>query len=244
MINLTRCFPDTPKAELIALLPNIYRNITDVLLETIKAFSLSPAGILKYVQPPAPDQLVQYHLHFRGAIIVTAHLANWEWCGYCLTEILHDAGIAVYRPLKNPRIDALMRCQRQKSGMKIVPMRQIVKLLSKNTHDPHFVLLIADQNPDRDNAVWEKFFGIPTAFFKGPAALARRYDLPVFFVHLERTGRHKYRMHLEAMCLEPASVDVDEITQMYVRTLEQHIRSAPESWLWTHRRWKHESPGR
>jgi KDO2-lipid IV(A) lauroyltransferase len=159
-----------------------------------------------------------------------------------LPEILGDDGIAVYRPIKNPHVDQMMRGHRLKSRMDIVPMRQIVKLLASRETGTRFVLLIADQSPDPETAYWGDFFGVKTPFFRGPAGLAHRYDLPVFFVRLERMKRHRYRMHLEPLCLNPGERDADEILQLYISTLEDHIRAAPAYWLWTHRRWKHRRP--
>jgi KDO2-lipid IV(A) lauroyltransferase len=242
LLNLTRCFPEQTPRDLKRLLPRLYLNLTDVFLETIKAFSLSPEDIMRNVHTPKVEELDLYQRNYRGAILVTAHLANWEWCGYCLDAVLPTPGIAVYRPLKNSRVDIMMRKHREKSRMKLVPMREIVKILAKGAAESHFVLLIADQSPDPDGAHWENFFGIKTAFFKGPSTLAHRYNLPVFFVSLERIGRHQYQMHLEPLCLNPKAHAVQDITRMYVQSLEAHIQSQPEAWLWTHRRWKHESP--
>lgn len=242
MHNLANCFPEKSHLELKRMLSAVYLNVSDVFLETIKAFSISPLGILRHIEPPSREQLSLYQSHFRGAILATAHFTNWEWCGYSLTEILPGQGIAVYRPLKNPYVDLMMHKHREKSRMKIVPMRQIVKLLAGGAAASHFVLLIADQSPDPDSAQWEDFFGIRTAFFKGPATLAQRYNLPVFFVYLERIRRHHYRMCLEPLSLDPKSHTLTEITRLYVQSLEQRIRNTPESWLWTHRRWKHALP--
>ena len=33
-----------------------------------------------------------------------------------------------------------------------------------------------------------------------------------------------------------------EITERYVRRLEQKIREYPDLWMWSHKRWKHKSP--
>lgn len=240
--NLQMCFPEKTQSDITQLLPQIYLNITDVFLETVKAFSISPAGIMGYVEAPSEDQLAVYRAHYRGAIMATAHFSNWEWCGYCLTEVLHNPGIAVYRPLKNPYVNSLMRSHRERSKMRIIPMREIVKTLARGASGSHFVLLIADQSPDPDGAHWVDFLGVKTAFFKGPGTLAHRYDLPMFFVHLERIRRHRYRMHLEPLCLNPQSFEVSELTTLYAKKLEALVKSRPDSWLWTHRRWKHKPP--
>lgn len=242
LANLAKCFPERHPSEHKKLLPAIYLNLCDVFLETVKAFHLPPTSVLKNIQLPSTAQLEHFHQNFRGAILVTAHISNWEWCGFVMSEVLKEDGIAVYRPLKNPRVDAMMKGHRKRSAMHIIPMREIVRWLSGGKAKDHFVLLIADQSPDPDNAQWDTFFGIQTAFFKGPATLAVRYDLPVFFVHLERTRRHHYAMHLYPLCLEPQTSDVASITHAYVQRLEALIRKKPAEWLWTHRRWKHEPP--
>jgi KDO2-lipid IV(A) lauroyltransferase len=37
--------------------------------------------------------------------------------------------------------------------------------------------------------------------------------------------------------------DVDRILEAYSGILERWVRSAPEQYLWHHRRWKHQRPG-
>lgn len=240
--NLGRCFPELSQSALKRMLPSVYLNLTDVFLETTKAFSKTPEEVLDYIELPSQAALDLYHRNYRGAIIITAHLANWEWCGYTLPVVLQNPGMVAYRPLKNPFVEKLVKNHREVSGMKVIPMRKIVKLVARGPADAHFVLLLADQSPDPKGPHWVEFLGVNTAFFKGPATLAYRYDLPVFFVHLERTRRQHYRMHLEALCLDPRSQEPEEITRAYASKLEEYIRRAPSNWLWTHRRWKHTPP--
>jgi KDO2-lipid IV(A) lauroyltransferase len=242
LLNLKRCFPELTQRAIQRMLPSVYLNLTDVFLETVKAFSKTPEKILTHIELPPQAALDLYHDHFRGAIIVTAHVANWEWCGYTLPAVLRNPGMVAYRPLKNPYVEKIVRNHRELSGMKVIPMREIVKHVARGSADNHFVLLIADQSPDPKGAHWLDFFGVKTAFFKGPSTLAYRYDLPIFFVHLERTQRHHYRMHLEPLCLEPRLQNPEEMTRAYAQNLEEYIRSAPSNWLWTHRRWKHKPP--
>ena len=121
-------------------------------------------------------------------------------------------------------------------------MREVVKHIVRSPDKQRFILLIADQSPDPRGAHWVDFFGLKTGFFKGPATLAHRYDLPVFFVRLERKRRHHYQMHLELLCLHPSAEKPEAITEAYAKKLEEYIRHAPSDWLWTHRRWKHAPP--
>ncbi len=240
--NLQRCFPGKSDQELKSLLSRVYRNLSCVLFETIKAFSVDQEGIYRRLVPPDAHQVSEFQAHFRGAILVTAHLSNWEWCGYCLTAILKGQGIAVYKPLKNKKVDAFVREQRKVSRLRLVSMQDVVKSLAGSAGKENYILMIADQSPSPDNAHWEPFFGIRTPFFKGPATIAVRYDIPVFFLYMERIGRSRYHMFLEPMCMTPAAHTPEEITRMYAERLEQQIRKNPADWLWTHRRWKHAPP--
>jgi KDO2-lipid IV(A) lauroyltransferase len=240
--NLKRCFPDKTALELRQVLSGVYFNLMLVLLETIKEFSSSQRQISSRITPPAAAQLEIFNTHFRGAILVTAHLGNWEWGGYCITEFLKGQGIAVYRPLKNRGADTFVRARRKKSQLLLIPMQEIVRSLARGESRESYIYLIADQSPDPDHAHWEPFFGIQTPFFRGPAVLAHRYDLPVFFVHMERIRPLSYRMILEPLCLNPSETPPATITAAYVASLERQIRKRPTDWLWTHRRWKHSRP--
>jgi KDO2-lipid IV(A) lauroyltransferase len=41
----------------------------------------------------------------------------------------------------------------------------------------------------------------------------------------------------------PNELPENALTELHTRRLEQDIIAYPETWLWTHRRWKHKRPG-
>ena len=55
---------------------------------------------------------------------------------------------------------------------------------------------------------------------------------------MERLQRGRYRMSFELLYDGAEEVAENEITERYVRALEQMIRERPELWMWSHRRWK------
>jgi len=217
--------------------------MTDVFVETIWAFRAAPVSIRKRLIMPSKTEISELLGAYHGAIIVTGHLSNWEYCGYCLHNFMPGQGIAVYRPLKDQGADALMQNFRLRSEMQLVSMRDTIRTLTQKMSELQFVYLIADQSPDPTNAQWEMFFHQQTAFFRGPGILAHRYDLPVFFIYPQRIRRHQYQIHFESLCPDPRAVTPEDITRMYISRLEEAIREDPESWLWTHRRWKHKYAG-
>jgi KDO2-lipid IV(A) lauroyltransferase len=241
--NLSRSFPEKSLRELKGMMPKVYRNMTDVFVETIWAFKARPSGIRSLLIMPDREDIRKILGDYRGAIIVTGHLSNWEYCGYCLHNFMPGQGIVVYHPLKDKGSDEIIRNFRLRSEMQLVTMRDTIRTLTRKMSELQFVYLIADQSPDPSNAQWETFFGQETAFFRGPGVLAHRYNLPVFFIYPERKKQQLYQIHFESLCPDPGEISPEEITRLYIRRLEAAIRDNPESWLWTHRRWKHKREG-
>jgi KDO2-lipid IV(A) lauroyltransferase len=67
-------------------------------------------------------------------------------------------------------------------------------------------------------------------------------NLPVVYVLMQKTGRGRYELHAEMLFEHPANLNEEAITEGYVRRLEQDIKAQPETWLWSHKRWKHRRP--
>ena len=57
---------------------------------------------------------------------------------------------------------------------------------------------------------------------------------------MTRVKRGYYQVKFEVLAQPPYERQKEEftITQRYVDMLEQQIREYPESWLWSHRRWR------
>jgi KDO2-lipid IV(A) lauroyltransferase len=47
---------------------------------------------------------------------------------------------------------------------------------------------------------------------------------------------------LQTITENPKALNYGEISEMHTRLLEQEIKSKPEYWLWSHKRWKRAVP--
>ena len=72
----------------------------------------------------------------------------------------------------------------------------------------------------------------------GPATLARLTKYPVYFARTQRLSQGRYHAELLTICAEPGTMSEKELIEKYVALAEDTIRSQPESYLWTNRRWK------
>ena len=98
-----------------------------------------------------------------------------------------------------------------------------------------------DQKPsDPKRVSWNQFLNRKTAFFKGPEFVARRYNNIVYFGEIVKIKRGYYSIKIKLAYDNPKYTQEGEITEAYVRHLEDSIKRQPENWVWSHRRWKHQ----
>ena len=129
--------------------------------------------------------------------------------------------------------------------MKLVRVQDMQKEVA-DIQDQHTLWgFIADQNPsDPKRVSWNDFMDRKTAFFKGPEFIARRYDNIVYFGEFIKLRRGYYQIKMKLAFEHPKETREGEITEAYVRFLEDSIKRQPENWVWSHRRWKHIYPAK
>ena len=139
----------------------------------------------------------------------------------------------------------LMKCRlgvREKYGLQIVTKWGGVSVLQELILNNKNVGFIADQNAG-DRGMFVPFFGRLASTYKSIGLLAMRYKIPIAAVHAKRVGgQFQYEVNVTDF-IEPSDwAGQDDplyyITARYNRAIEQMIRSAPEQYLWLHRRWK------
>ena len=240
MSNLLIAFPEKTEKERRAIAKKFYHNLVDMFIETIKMVSASDKFIAKRVKgnwevlnPVYPTgKSVQVHL---------GHNFNWEWGNNTLVNETPFQLLAVYMPLASKIFERLFYKLRTRNGaifLKATKMKEEFLPF----RDTQFLLgLIADQNPgDPANAWWFNFFGRPAPFLKGPAKAAIANDTVVVFAFIHKPRRGYYEAILTLAEQNPGLSTEQEITRKFVEFLEKVIRQYPESWLWSHRRWKYE----
>lgn len=177
----------------------------------------------------------------QGAILIGAHLGNWEWM-LPMSKVLGLRITVVVRKFDDPRVDKLIGEVRQASGIQIVYKDNALPELMKALRSGGQVGILVDQNP-RDNAVPCTFFGKNTWASIGPVLLALRTRAPIHPVSMTRSAQGTYVLEfypaIEINRTDNLLNDLQVNTQRCQDALESIIRKYPEQWLWFHRRWKH-----
>lgn len=237
--NIRRCLPLLDEKSRRKILKLSYRNLADILLESVKGMTISKATLRKRFRFQNVELLDPFYEEGRSLILVSGHVCNWEWGAIALgLQLKHDC-VGIYKPIKNPYIEAFTKKRRGRTGMILAGIKETGMILKEQTRRPSAFVLIADQNPaNKYRAFWLDFFGHETAFHHGPASISKSLNYPVVYFIIERIDRGCYSVRFEPLVTHPKALTSEEIMQHYVKRLEQQIEEQPSDWLWSHRRWK------
>lgn len=247
MDNLRKSFPEKSEKEIEKIANRFYYHFTDLLIESIKVFSISAKQIKKRWKVNITPEVQSLLDEKWNLAMLMPHYGNWEWGvpSLCMmTEHNQPIGLGIYKPLKNKLMDKLMKENRSRfPGAILIPKNDVSRLVAKY-RDQHYMLgFAADQAPyDGYNAYWMQFLGQETGVFFGPEKFCKKLDLVPIYVHVQKVGRSKYEVDLEIITEEPKNTDYGFITEKHMKLLETDIYANPYLWLWTHKRWKRSKP--
>lgn len=237
--NLDKALPGLGKQEKSRLVGKIYKNLTDVLIEGVKSFTMTRGQVRRRHRILNAEILDPYLKSGKSIVAVTAHYNNFEWGSLSPGVFTNFNVIAFYKPLSNNYIDRFVSRSRSKFGTMLASIRETSSTFEQHKNIPTVFLMAADQSPsNHSKAIWVNFLGIETAFLHGPEKYAASNGYPVFYIHVERVKRGFYTCELSLLADNPGTLPEGEITRRYAAKIESIIREKPENWLWSHRRWK------
>ena len=239
--NLKKTFPEKSPEELKRIEYLSYKNLSDMLIEGIRAFTISRKQAERRFVIKNPEIFEPFRKQEQGVILVLGHYANWEWAVLSAPLYLRFKNlITFYKPLKNTYIDDYIQKNRTRTGMKLISIAATASTFRKYKENPAIYILVADQSPSNPRkAHWVSFLKRDTAFLHGPEDYAKSYNLPLVFVDIQRVKRGYYEAEFSVLTTEIEKLPKGEITRLYANKLEEVIYKKPEDWLWSHKRWKH-----
>jgi Kdo2-lipid IVA lauroyltransferase/acyltransferase len=241
--NLTQSFPEKSSEELQLITHQYYKNLCDSVVETVKLISISEAELSKRIQCNWEifDSMTAQN---RNGQAYMSHQFNWEWATVVCNWHSPRRFTGLYMPLTNKVFDKIYLRLRARSGTQLIRVQDSQKEMARVQSEETLWGFIADQNPsDPKRVSWNNFLNRKTAFFKGPEFIARRYNNLVYFGEIVKIKRGYYSINMKLAFENPQNTKDGEITEAYVRHLEDSIKRQPANWVWSHRRWKHKYLG-
>ncbi len=241
MTNLRNSFPEKTEKEITLICRQFYSYFCDLFLETFKTLTISRKTMLKHcwLDEDALNLFNQLASENQSCMVVMGHLGNWEWAGNTFSICCKHQLYVIYHPLTNPYFNNLIYKMRTRFGTRLIAMKDTLRDMLNHRDELNATAFIADQTPLPDRAYWMTFLNQDTPVFLGIEKIALKIRYPVVYVSIKRVKRGYYSMRAERLELPSPGSKVGVLTELHTQMLEKDIRKQPETWLWTHRRWKH-----
>lgn len=236
--NLRNSFPEKTERQIRQIRQKFYRHFMDLIVESLKIFSISEAEAKKRFVVVNPEVLLPFVEKGQSVLIVGGHYNNWEMLAVGISTYIEHQSVAVYHALRNKFLNNKILASRSKFGLKMIS-RPEVKNFFKTNKELTATIFGADQSPSIAKKVyWTHFLNQETPVMFGVEKFAKEKNSPVVFGAIEKVKRGHYTFKLDVLFEEPLLAGYGEITCAHTKKLEQQIINAPQYWLWTHKRWK------
>lgn len=240
--NLANALPERSEKERLRIERAFYRYLCDLLVETVKLFSMPAKELNRRFSFTGFEQMKACLAANKPVFIVLGHYGNWEWAGSAYALQGPQEPLVIYKEQRSKRADRLIFKLRARFGAKPVEMGQILRQLIRLKGQPSVTAFLADQAGPPESSYWTTFLHQPTAVFWGTEKLARKFGAAVFFTHLKRPKRGYYHIDFKLLTDTPSEYKLGELSELHTQALEAQIKQRPELWLWSHKRWKHKQP--
>ncbi|MHC4415738.1 MAG: lysophospholipid acyltransferase family protein [Planctomycetota bacterium] len=251
--NIAMCYPDWPAQRVAEVAERSMQHMFQLFMvdAVITPRRITESSWPTHVRVGRLGGVLDRLIRGEPTIFITGHCGNWELLGYVLAVIGYPL-YALARPLDNPLLDRWVMGIREARGMRIITKWGATPVLQDVLRSGGRVAFIADQNAG-SQGLFVPFFGRLASSYKSIGLLAMRYEVPIVAGFARRLGgRFAYELSATDIIRPQDWKDRPDplfyITARYNRAIELMIRTAPEQYLWVHRRWKsrprHERLGR
>ncbi len=178
----------------------------------------------------------------RGAILLLPHIGNWElFNNYLLPD---HPFLALYRPPRLTELDEPIRRSRQRTGAELVPTTSVgLRRLYRGLEAGKLILILPDQEPLKRHGVFAPFFGIDALTMTLVGRLVSRFDSPAIFGFAERRPDGFFRVRFRPAPDGLGVADKLAAATWLNRGIEECVRSCPEQYMWSYKRFKTRPPG-
>lgn len=219
-----------------------YRHFTDSFFEMAKSLTISDKELKKRFTFTNYDLVHEYEAKGKSVVLLIGHYASYEWLLYMNKFFTTHKGFGIYKPIANKHFDRLVKKMRGKFNAELIGIRETIPSMRQNERKGilGFYGFITDQSPKLTSAIhWGDFFGMEVPIHVGGEMLAKKIGMNMMFAKVSKTSRGHYSCTFIGIEEDLKLVPNYEISDRFMKMLEQQILEAPPYYLWTHKRFKH-----
>lgn len=239
--NLEMALPELSDADRLVIEKKSFHHLCDMFLEMIKTMSISKKEINERFVFTNLEVYQKLEEQDKSIAMMLAHYASYEWV-ISLNAHVKFSAFAIYKKIANPYFDKLVRRIRARFKANLITTKKTIQYITKNKKNNLLSIygFASDQTPKLASTFHrQKFMGIEVPVHTGAEMLSKKYDMNVIFLKVKKVKRGYYEASFEILSENTKAVPNYEITDKYLKLVEEQIYEAPEFYLWTHNRWKH-----
>lgn len=240
--NIKTAFPKKSDKEVKTISKKFFRHFVDLVFESVKSFSISKKEIDKRYHYENLEVINDLAKKGRSIILTGSHHNNWEW-SFALPAHVNMEAYGAYMKIQNPYYEKVIKDSRTRFGYDGVPTgvfrKEIEKRFKENKQS--FYILLSDQSPQvHKTKYWKEFLNVKVPVHIGAETLAKEYNFAIVNMCTTKVKRGYYTVKFNLLTDNPISYKDYELTDIYLKQTEEHIKTQPEYYLWSHKRFKHQ----
>lgn len=233
--NLKRILP--PGADLEPATREVFRNFGKYLVEFLTMERLvNKDFIASHFTTENTERIAEALKHGKGAIILTAHIGNWE-LGAVALSVLGYPFMAVALPHKERPVNDLFNHQREVHGITVIPTNGAIRKCVEHLKGNNIVAIVGDRDFTVKGGELMDFFGAKALIPKGAATFAKKTGAPILPTFLVRQPDNTFHLSVAEPIFAPGDNGISEeeaikrIMRRYLGVIEEAIRRHPTQWL-------------
>jgi len=241
--NLKNSFPEKEEKELNEIEKKFFKHFCDLIVESIKGFTISEEEVLKRMTYSNKEVLENLAKKNKSVTFIGGHFGNWELLAVTIAQTIPHTVKALYTPLKGTYWDDKITASRSRFGLKMFTIQNVKVLRDSLEGELSAVIFGSDQSPSNPKrAYWLKFLNQDTGVQFGAEKHAKDFDTAVIYGAITKNKRGYYNTEFIQLFENVGDLEYGAVIESFSKTLEEKIRENPHYYLWTHRRWKHKLP--
>lgn len=237
--NLKTIFPEKSLRQICQIRINMFRNFAKYLVDFFRFEKLDQEYIKKNICIKNIHYFNQALAKGKGAIILTAHLGNWELGGVVIA-LLGYPFWAVALPHKYKKVNDFFNFQRESKGVRVIPLGKAVRMSLEVLRKNNIVALVGDKD-FTENGIVADFFGRPTLLPQGPAAFSLKTKASIVPGFMVRNKDDSFTLSIEKPIEYSSCGDRDKdaraLITLYKTIFEDYIRRYPDQWYMFRKFW-------
>jgi predicted LPLAT superfamily acyltransferase len=172
----------------------------------------------------------------RGALLVGAHLGNWEIAGQFMHRIKVATNILMLDNERETIKKYVKSVKKREDAFKIIPLKDDLSHLYLTTEAlarGEFVCLHADRHTGKSKLAFRSFLGENAPFSGSVFRMCVLFNVPVSFVFAFKSGFGRYRFYASPPKIYSGTRDekFEAFARDYVGQLESMTRRYPLHWF-------------